>query len=227
MCSIATSNPDSSVRKLAAVELKRFPEPKAVGCMVTALHKARDGDGDEIVRALVDATGEELKDVKDWDVFVRGGFGVGGGEDELKKQLSSSNPSARALAASQLGKQKKALSSLLAALPTESSPEARLAILTAIAAHDHESAKKPLIDELERKRSSWAERVVVAKSLDRLGEGRGTLELLKLVDGNDGDAAHKAMLALSEVTGEPPTSSPPFWRAWWKQHAERYRMPDR
>ncbi len=228
LCGIATTHADSDVRKLAAVELKRFPEPRAVGCMVAALHKARgDGDADEIVRALVKATGEELTDRKAWDVFVRGGFGVGGGEEELKKQLSSLNASARALAASQLGKQKEALPSLLLALPSESSTEARLAILTAIAAHDSESSKKPLVDELERKRSSWPERIVIAKALDRVGEGRGTLELLKLADGNDGDAAQKAMLALSEVTGEPPTSSPSSWRAWWKEHAERYRMPDR
>ena len=228
LCGIATTHADGGLRKLAAVELKRFPEPRAVGCMVAALHKARgDGEGDEIVRALVKATGEELTDRKAWDVFVRGGFGVGGGEEELKKQLSSLNASARALAASQLGKQKEALPSLLLALPSESSTEARLAILTAIAAHDSESSKKPLVDELERKRSSWPERIVIAKALDRVGEGRGTLELLKLADGNDGDAAQKAMLALSEVTGEPPTSSPSSWRAWWKEHAERYRMPDR
>lgn len=226
LCTIATTNADAGVRKLAAVNLKSFPEPRAIGCMVTALKNA-GSDGDEIVRALQEATGEELESVKDWDVYVGAGFGIGGGEEALKKALTSENSSARSLAATQLGKQKKALPELLAALPSESSSEARLSILGAIAAHDDASAKKPLVDELERKRSSWPERVVIAKALDRLGEGRGTLELLKLVDGADGDAAQKAMLALSEVTGEPPTSSPPFWRAWWKAHAERYRMPDR
>ena len=129
--------------------------------------------------------------------------------------------------AHQLGLAKQGLTALLKHLPEERDEAVRTEVLSAIAAFDSDVAKGPLVAELERNRASWPERVALAKALDRLGDGRGTLALLKLVDGNDGAVAQRAMLALSEVTGEPPTSSPPFWRAWWKTHAERYRMPDR
>jgi HEAT repeat protein len=225
LCQAATTHPDDGVRRLAATSLRRFPEPRAVACMVTALAGAGDNKSD-IVRALEEATGQSLgDDVKAWQVFVDGGVGLRGGEAALIKALNHPDgigaaSSVRMLAARQLAHHKQGLAALLAALPAEGDPDARLEILRALAAHDVDAIKRPLVDELERKRSTWPERVVLARALDRLGEARGTLALLQMIDGDD---AMKAMLALSEVTGEPPTSSPSFWRAWWKTHAERYR----
>lgn len=226
LCHIATTHAEDSVRTQAATALARFPEPKALSCMVTALKKSQDkGWRGDVIRALEDATGESLgDDVKAWSTFVDGGVGLKGGEAALTAALSNPSSSVRALAARQLGKNKQGLSSLLQALPRESDAEARLEIVTAVAAHDADAAKVPLVDELERRRASWPEQIALAKALDRLGDGRGTLVLLKMMEGTDPTKAQAAMLALSEVTGEPPTSSPPFWRAWWKAHAERYRM---
>jgi len=200
-----------------------------VACMVTALAKIDDeGRRKDVVRALVEATGQELgDDLTAWHVFVSGGVGLRGGEAALVAALSHPSPSVRSLAAHQLGTAKQGLPALLRHLPDERDEAVRTEVLRAIAAFDSDVAKGPLVAELERDRASWPERVALAKALDRLGDGRGTLVLLKLVDGSDGAVAQRAMLALSEVTGEPPTSSPPFWRAWWKTHAERYRMPDR
>ena len=226
----ATTHKDPTVRTQAAIALKSFPEPKAVRAMVTAVAKVvaeRSGDADDIVRALQDATGEPLRTLAEWQVYVDGNFRIGGGEAALTQALSSTNAQARALAATQLGAQKKALSALQQALPSESSAETRLAILQALMAHDDKRNLPVLLTELEKKRATWPERVVLARALDRLGDGRGTLALVRLVDSRDGDDAQRAMVALSAATGEPPTSSPPFWRAWWKEQAERYRLPDR
>ena len=229
LCGIASGHDDGSVRRLAALALKRFPEPRAIGCMVTALQKAtgtdRGGDRADIVRALEHATGQPLgDDTGAWRTFVDGGVGVRGGEASLVAALSHTSTAVRALAARQLGLQKKGLLPLLERLPLEREPEARLALLQAIAAHDDDRAKAPLVEELERHRAGWPERIALAKALDRLGDGRGTLVLLKLIDSGDADDAQRALLALSEVTGEPPTASPAFWRRWWKTHAERYRL---
>ena len=116
----------------------------------------------------------------------------------------------RELAARQLGQDKIGLALLLKGLPAESDENARLAILRAIAAHDVSAAREHLVLELERRRATWPERVVLARALDRLGDGRGTLLSLKMIDGRDVGDGQRAMLALSEVTGEPPTSSPTF-----------------
>ena len=148
---------------------------------------------------------------------------MGGGEAALGAALGHPSAAVRELAARQLGQDKIGLALLLKGLPAESDENARLAILRAIAAHDVSAAREPLVLELERRRATWPERVVLARALDRLGDGRGTLLSLKMIDGRDVGDGQRAMLALSEVTGEPPTSSPTFWRQWWKTHAERYR----
>ncbi len=225
LCTLATTHKEGSVREHAAVGLARFPEQKALACMVRALELDPDGN-DEIVRALERATGQAIgKDKKAWRVFVDGGIGLGGAAS-LVAALDHDDAAVRALAARRLGQERQGLAPLLARLPKESDATARAAILNALVAFDHESAKAPLVAELEKNRASWPEKVALARALDRLGDGRGTLALVKLVDGSDAGDAQRAMLALSEVTGEPPTASPPFWRAWWKAQAERYRMTE-
>lgn len=224
-----TRHADDSVRKQAAVGLRRFPEGKAVSCMVDALQKTRAGDGDDIARALEEATGQSFgKDVKAWRTFVDSGLGLGSGDAALTAGLTHASSAVRALAATKLGVDRKGLVPLLERLPHESDPEARTAILGAVAVivdvKDDARAKAALIAELEKKRATWPEKVLLARALDRLGDGRGTLVLLKMLD--DPEQQQRAMLALSEVTGEPPTASSFFWRQWWKTHGERYRFAD-
>jgi len=229
LCRALARDPDAPARSTAAHGLEKFADSVAMECLVTALEtveKQRSpGLQESILRSLKSMTGQQLDDQPaSWRAWLKAG--QGGGEGGLVGALSSEDARVRTLAARSLIRQhldlKNAVPVVMEQLPREVNGEARLAFIELLGRSGDVRAKDPLLAVLEGKRS-MPERVALARALDSLGDGRGTLTLIEELDSSEPRTRTDAVTALSLITGEPPHTSAAWWKTWWKTYGERYR----
>jgi HEAT repeat protein len=232
MCRFLASDPDFRVRDAAVQGLGHFRDEPTAECLVSVLQKLdRRRDitlYESTLRSLRALSGQNLgEDVAAWVTWRKGGMGLGSGQEAWLKGLSQDDGTLRALAARQLAKtpdgRKAAVAKAVAMVAEEPSGDARVALIELLGAAGDRAAVEPLLTLVEKRPREMAERVALARALDGLGDGRGTLSLVEDLDSEDGSVRARAVQALSEVTGEPPHPQPAFWKGWWREQAERYR----
>lgn len=221
------------IREDAARGLASFGTDTAITCLIETMeaekrHRKYFGNNtwEACVKALRRITGEKLdEDPQAWRTWHDGGLKAG--VDGMIAGLSHKDAAVRALAATRLVEHKernKAVDALLAAVAKERQASARLSMVRALGKIRDPKAKDVLVTVLEQRGSrSFEEHVALARVLDDLGDGRGTLALVELLASDKADERELGARALSEVTGEPLHYDVAKWRAWWKTYAERYR----
>ena len=238
LCRLTRDEDDPYIRANAANALRRFRSPQTVACLVDALAGADRQRAPSFVetlhRALKDLTGQDMPpDAALWQAFVAGGLSNGSQPDALVAALEHPDPHVRTLAARQLSLAwaKKPPSApvgqqALAALGSEEDPLVRVAMVDLVARLPGAVSMPVLLERLEQK-PPFEERVALARALDSLGDGRGTLSFVEELDSSNAGVRLKAAQALSRVSGEPFRPSVNWWKQWWKTYAERYRRADR
>ncbi len=151
-------------------------------------------------------------------------------EEAMVAALQHQNAQVRILAARQLMKKGVArnvdtvANAALAALEQFKDHATRVALLELIGKMGRPRDVDALVALLSEK-PSLEERVALARALDALGDGRGTLSFVEDLQSDKGTTREEAVRALSDITGEPYRPNPAWWQEWWKTYAERYRQP--
>jgi HEAT repeat protein len=222
----------------AAQGLAGFGTDTSITCLIDAMEgeqnaaekwrRTYSGNNtwEECVRSLQHITNEKMEEnPKEWRTWHQGGLKAG--IPGMVAGLSHADAAVRMLAATRIAQHKErrdALDALLVSVAKERNADARVAMLRAIAAIRDPKARDVLVGVLESSGNpAIEERIVLARALDDLGDGRGTGALVALLGSENEKERDMAARALSEVTGEPLHHDAAAWRAWWKAHAERYR----
>jgi HEAT repeat protein len=233
LCRALSTEKDPGIRNSATDGLAHFQDEVAVDCLLAVWKKTRKGSSpnleEDIPKALREISGQKFPDdLTTWQTWRDGGLGAGKGEAAMVAALSHSNPRVRALAARQLMKKDvtrnvdTVANAALAALAEEKDRATRVALLELLGKLGRVGDTDALVRLLDEK-ASVEERVALARALDGLGDGRGTLSFVEDLQSDRPQTREEAVRALSEITGEPFRPNPAWWQAWWKTYAERYR----
>jgi HEAT repeat protein len=236
LCKALQADKETGHRVLAAEALGGLALVESVDCLVGALPKvdrrAAPKLAEAVARSLRALTGQVLGDDPAawkawreawWKTWGKGGPGKG--TAGLVAALGGEDVARRALAARQVARRPAdavaALPVVLSLLAREEVKANRVDLLEVVAVAGERSAVEVLVALVEGRPAEMGERVALARALEALGDGRGTLPLVEELESEDREVRRQAVRALSLVSGQPPWPQPAAWQAWWKTQEER------